>query len=218
MRKYIALSSILFSSLVLAQELHTLSNGEVADAEKINENFNVVREQIEAISGESNAPISAWTWVDANGQFIGYGLPDNTDVFTRFVVDDYVYRLYEISYGDIKYLFSPLYFASLDCSGEPFLYVSSGGPSNFSSSPFGLDIEGYIHVAGEPLSETVETRSRTVRSDSNLYSPPTNLTCQETTYSPGVLRSTVPTGERHLVTHTEPIRLVWPSLKTSGRP
>ena len=203
---------LLFMALTLsAQELHTFSNGEVADAEKINENFNVVSNQIEALSTESSAPISAWTWVDADGRFVGYGLPDNTDVFSRLTVDNYVYRLYEISYGEIRYLFRPLYYESLDCSGEPFLLVSGGGPSNFRSSPYGLDLHGYIHVAGEQPPESVQLRSATTRSDYDTYGPPTNLTCEERSYFSGVLRSTVPTGEKHVLTHTEPLRLTWPT-------
>ena len=44
MRKLFLVASFLIAPLVSAQELHTFSNGEVADAEKINENFNYVLE------------------------------------------------------------------------------------------------------------------------------------------------------------------------------
>ena len=39
MRLFIVCSWILISSIAVAQDLHKFSNGEVADAEKINENF-----------------------------------------------------------------------------------------------------------------------------------------------------------------------------------
>ena len=41
---------MLLPALVSAQELHTFSNGEVADAEKINSNFSILVGQIESIS------------------------------------------------------------------------------------------------------------------------------------------------------------------------
>ena len=42
---------ILFSTPLLAQELHTFSNGEVADAEKINENFESLKSEISGSGG-----------------------------------------------------------------------------------------------------------------------------------------------------------------------
>ena len=44
MRQLFLLATFLIAPLVSAQELHTFSNGEVADAEKINENFQYVLE------------------------------------------------------------------------------------------------------------------------------------------------------------------------------
>ena len=50
--RYLLLTLLLiFPSLSSAQELHTFSNGEVADAEKINENFEVLKSEISGSGG-----------------------------------------------------------------------------------------------------------------------------------------------------------------------
>ena len=50
--RYLLLSLFLiFPALVAAQELHTFSNGEVADAEKINENFEALKSEISGNGG-----------------------------------------------------------------------------------------------------------------------------------------------------------------------
>ena len=46
--RYLLTALCLLPSLVLAQELHTFKNGEVADADKINKNFDLLMEQISA--------------------------------------------------------------------------------------------------------------------------------------------------------------------------
>ena len=51
MKKLFASLLMILSSLVSAQELHTFSNGEVADAEKINENFQYVLENATGSGG-----------------------------------------------------------------------------------------------------------------------------------------------------------------------
>ena len=50
--RYLLTALLLLPALVSAQELHTFKNGEVADAEKINENFERVSKRIYA-----NAPL-----------------------------------------------------------------------------------------------------------------------------------------------------------------
>ena len=50
--RYLLLTLLLiFPALVSAQELHTFSNGEVADAEKINENFEALKSEISGSGG-----------------------------------------------------------------------------------------------------------------------------------------------------------------------
>ena len=51
MKKLFASLLMILSSLVSAQEHHTFSNGEVADAEKINENFQYVLENATGSGG-----------------------------------------------------------------------------------------------------------------------------------------------------------------------
>ena len=50
-KRLIVLLLLFFSCLVSAQELHTFSNGEVADAEKINQNFQYVLENATGSGG-----------------------------------------------------------------------------------------------------------------------------------------------------------------------
>ena len=51
MRKLFLLVSLLIAPAVSAQELHTFSNGAVADAEKINENFEALKSEISGSGG-----------------------------------------------------------------------------------------------------------------------------------------------------------------------
>ena len=45
MKKLIAILLLVSSPFVFTQELHTFSNGEVADAEKINQNFEALKSE-----------------------------------------------------------------------------------------------------------------------------------------------------------------------------
>lgn len=49
MKRLLVLILLAFPALTSAQELHTFSNGEVADAEKINENLNLLLKKIDAL-------------------------------------------------------------------------------------------------------------------------------------------------------------------------
>ena len=51
MRYLLLLLLLIFPAFTSAQELHTFSNGEVADAEKINENFQYVLENATGSGG-----------------------------------------------------------------------------------------------------------------------------------------------------------------------
>ena len=55
MRYLLLVASFLIAPLVSAQELHTFSNGGVADAEKINENFRLLLAEIEALQSRVEA-------------------------------------------------------------------------------------------------------------------------------------------------------------------
>ena len=55
--RYLLTALLLVPALVLAQELHTFKNGEVADAEKINENFQTLHTDIQRL--DNNLSISA---------------------------------------------------------------------------------------------------------------------------------------------------------------
>ena len=53
MKKLFASFLLISSTLASAQELHTFSNGEVADAEKINENLNLLLKKIDALEEQA---------------------------------------------------------------------------------------------------------------------------------------------------------------------
>jgi len=44
--RYLLTALLLVPALVLAQELHTFKNGEVADAGKVNQNFDALKDQL----------------------------------------------------------------------------------------------------------------------------------------------------------------------------
>ena len=54
--RYLLTALLLLPVLVSAQELHTFKNGEVADAEKINENFDVLNNKIESADASGGRP------------------------------------------------------------------------------------------------------------------------------------------------------------------
>lgn len=56
MRKLFLVASFLIAPLASAQDLHTFSNGEVADAEKINENFQTLLDRISALEDVPEVP------------------------------------------------------------------------------------------------------------------------------------------------------------------
>ena len=67
MKKLFAALMMISSSLVSAQELHTFSNGEVADAEKINENFQIHNNLISSLQDQNNTPSNADTDIVIGG-------------------------------------------------------------------------------------------------------------------------------------------------------
>ena len=71
--RYLLTALLLLPAFVSAQELHTFRNGEVADAEKINENFNALKSAINTgvKSGqEEGAVYGSPVWIDSNGTLI----------------------------------------------------------------------------------------------------------------------------------------------------
>lgn len=67
MRKLFLMASLLVAPLVSAQELHTFSNGEVADAENINENFFELEDRIKSLTSDEIRselfPASGWHYL-----------------------------------------------------------------------------------------------------------------------------------------------------------
>jgi hypothetical protein len=84
------------SSLVSAQELHTFSNGEVADAAKINENFEIHNNLISSLQDQNNTPTAADLDIVIGGEdFIWSGLG-------QYEVKDgvYTYHFSNVTYYD----------------------------------------------------------------------------------------------------------------------
>lgn len=76
MKRLLVLLLLFFPGLVSAQELHTFSNGEVADAEKINENFEALKSEMS--DSQSTSPRMAWA--TASGEINGYWFQENDNV------------------------------------------------------------------------------------------------------------------------------------------
>lgn len=57
MKKWIAIILLTAAGSSFAQELHTFSNGDVADAEKINENFNTLKETVDNLPADTSCSI-----------------------------------------------------------------------------------------------------------------------------------------------------------------
>lgn len=206
MKKLIAWSLLFWVFIASAQDLHTFSNGEVADAEKINENFNALKAQMEAISHTGSEPLTGWGWFDNSGAFVGYGLPRNNPVYSKLASSDYVYEFYEIWSSQLRIYTGNLYFESTDCSGPPLLDQSQVNLTTSSSAPFGTDLEGFIHVLGEPLPGSIESRSRTTRGPST---DKVEMECKEDRVTLSYPTTTIPTGEQHVTNFELPIRLKW---------
>ena len=120
--KRLLLSLILFFPTALAaQELHTFSNGEVADAEKINENFEALKSEMSA--AQSSSPRMAWA--TTSGEVNGYWFQEN----------DYPYIALKLPNDSAVYLspFDPrepeeedretpnAYYLDTDCQGVAYV-------------------------------------------------------------------------------------------------
>ena len=67
------LALVLLPSLAFPQDLHRFSNGEITDAEKINENFNSLKSAINTgveNTQEDGAVYGSPVWIDSNGTLI----------------------------------------------------------------------------------------------------------------------------------------------------
>lgn len=84
MKRLLVLLLLAFPALASAQELHTLSNGEVADAEKINENFWVLKSEMSA--AQSASPRMAWA--TASGEVNGYWFQENDNAYIALRLPD----------------------------------------------------------------------------------------------------------------------------------
>ena len=80
MKKLFASFLLISSTLASAQELHTFSNGEVADAEKINENFRILEEEFGLLSSAIPSGIGA-VFDEEGYAVVSVDCTSNTDAF-----------------------------------------------------------------------------------------------------------------------------------------
>lgn len=96
MRILLLLASIAFPLCLSAQELHTFSNGEVADAEKINENFQIHSNLLSSLQDQNDSPSNADTDI-----VIGGGTPIWSGTGQVDVKDGvYTYHFSNVTYYD----------------------------------------------------------------------------------------------------------------------
>ena len=79
MKKLIVLILVMSSGSSFAQQLHTFSNGDVADAEKINDNFSALKETLD------NLPIDTSCSIEKSDGMVTISCPDGT---TASIADD----------------------------------------------------------------------------------------------------------------------------------
>jgi len=138
--RYLLTALCLLPSLVLAQELHTFKNGEVADAEKINENFDLLMEQISA----GAHPDGALAFRDTDSVVTSRsGVPEfQSNWFTTvdFQVDGATWRVRENSFRD-RTIVRGIPFILV---GYTRLYMDSAGSNELCpTGSFAFPWEGY---------------------------------------------------------------------------
>ena len=134
--RYLLLSLLLISSsLASAQELHTFSNGAVADAEKINENFQYVLE---------NATGSGGCSAEQDGSGVVITCADGTTAVLPGVGSVVVIEGSDGATPDISNI--PLDFYIIDGNDDPI--------ATFLSGALPLDVAS-IRIAGSPSLEAI---------------------------------------------------------------
>ena len=96
MTRYLPIGLLFIALTLSAQELHTFSNGEVADAEKINQNFQIHNNLISSLQDQNNTPSFADSdIVIGGGPFIWSGTG-------QFEIKDgvYTYHFSNVTYYD----------------------------------------------------------------------------------------------------------------------
>jgi len=119
MRVIVAIVVVAVTQLASAQELHTFSNGEVADAEKINENFEAINAQVR----EAQTARSLYI----NGNRVGVVVLELSSNEEIFAVTSKGFTA--AFYGDFT-LLQPTrgidsYFITEDCTGTAYAWPSS---------------------------------------------------------------------------------------------
>jgi len=138
--RYLLTALCLLPSLVLAQELHTFKNGEVADADKINKNFDLLMEQISA----GAHPDGALAFRDTDSVVTSRsGVPEfQSNWFTTvdFQVDGATWRVRENSFRD-RTIVRGIPFILV---GYTRLYMDSAGSNELCpTGSFAFPWEGY---------------------------------------------------------------------------
>ena len=138
--RYLLTALCLLPSLVVAQELHTFKNGEVADADKINENFDLLMEQISA----GAHPDGALAFRDTDSVVTSRsGVPEfQSNWFTTvdFQVDGATWRVRENSFRD-RTIVRGIPFILV---GYTRLYMDSAGSNELCpTGSFAFPWEGY---------------------------------------------------------------------------
>ena len=120
MKRLLLSLMLFFPTALAAQELHTFSNGEVADAEKINENFEALKSEMSA--AQSSSPRMAWA--TTSGEVNGYWFQENDNAYIALKLpDDNAVYLSPFNPRDpeegLDYSFT--YYVEADCQGAAYV-------------------------------------------------------------------------------------------------
>lgn len=153
------LALALLPSLAFAQDLHTFSNGEVTDAEKINENFNALKSAINTgvnSAQEDGAVYGSPVWIDSNGTLIS-GRDEN---FILWRINGRIEVVGRIRPDSSAYNDSfTKYYASDNCEGtvvgrdgEHAFWAEGGTWRRLSAAESQVSYKSYL-AAGMPIDE-----------------------------------------------------------------
>jgi len=165
---------IVISPLSNSEELNTFRNGELADADKINENFGALDRQIQAnkdkltiLEGFQGTATPLPRVVDSSCESIGWAEKitphDGTAIALHRLADGKYIRLYVTRRPtDNKLLWAdgtgPVHFSDPDCTGTPYVLGSNPWYEIANISGGGIDGAGNIYRSlGEVIPTTVKS-------------------------------------------------------------
>ena len=152
--RYLLLSLlVVLPAVTAAQELHTFSNGEVADAEKINENFAEIKAALSAL----NTKRPRVAWVNSEGKVSGdWYVENNTEFIAIRIANDPVVYCSPFRPRDAYNDGGDVLYSLENCTGDGFARSGfSGGGEAYNTVLVTGNSEFLLRkVNGAPVTES----------------------------------------------------------------